>query len=81
MKRKKGAATGATVDKYERLKKLSIRLFPVALHQRMHLLKARRMNVGQAENLENLYELVVIEGLRVLEAEVEQRERCETGAA
>jgi hypothetical protein len=54
--------------------RLSVRNFRRELRDRMHLLKARRMAMGQVENLEDLYNAVIEEGLARLEAEVARRE-------
>lgn len=48
--------------------RLSIRNFKRELRDRVHLLKARRMAAGHTENLEDLYNLAVEEGLEVLES-------------
>lgn len=48
--------------------RLSVRNFRRELRDRLHILKARRMAAGHTENLEDLYNLAVEEGLEVLES-------------
>ena len=63
--------TKRKVDKAVEIIHLSMRRFKRELHDRMHLLKARRrISLGVEENLEDLYNLVVEAGLKVMEGKL-----------